>query len=177
MNLPQPRPLPSRSKPIPFVIVADDAFPMKDHIMKPYSARMMDMPERVFNYRLSRARRVVENAFGICAARFRILRKAMELHPERVVKVTLAVCALHNFLIMRQSCYASPADFDRDNEGILTTGSWRNEVGDDEQLMPLRNAGHLGRGALSSHAIRDEFKDYFLREGNVEWQYRAITGQ
>uniref|UniRef100_A0A034WPJ8 DDE Tnp4 domain-containing protein n=1 Tax=Bactrocera dorsalis TaxID=27457 RepID=A0A034WPJ8_BACDO len=70
LNIPPNRPLLNREKEIPFVIVADDAFPLQKHIMKPYSKRNLTMPEKIFNYRLSRARRVIENAFGIALARF-----------------------------------------------------------------------------------------------------------
>ena len=54
-----------------YVIVADDAFPLKNHIMKSYVLRNLKIRhERVFVYQLSRARRIVENAFGILASRF-----------------------------------------------------------------------------------------------------------
>lgn len=73
LNIPGPCPLPNRELPVPFVIVADDAFPLKEFIMKPYPRQdLWDNSKRIFNYRLSRARRTVENAFGILAARFRI---------------------------------------------------------------------------------------------------------
>ncbi|KAG8236191.1 hypothetical protein J437_LFUL016287 [Ladona fulva] len=99
LNLPRPIPLQGRQKPIPYLIVADDAFAMKPYLMKPYPYKDQPGPNRVFNYRLSRVRRIVENVFGIVANRFRILRKPILLEPAKVKQTVLAICALHNFLI------------------------------------------------------------------------------
>lgn len=58
------------------VFVADDAFPLRYYLLKPYSQRgPLKKEEKVFNYRLSRARRVSENDFGIMVSRFRIFEK------------------------------------------------------------------------------------------------------
>lgn len=72
-GLPQPEPIPNDDKPIPHHFVADDAFALKTWLMKPYSHRSQLPREIIYNYRLSRARRVVENAFGIMAHRYSIL--------------------------------------------------------------------------------------------------------
>ncbi|VVC25097.1 Harbinger transposase-derived nuclease domain [Cinara cedri] len=54
LNLPQPINLPSKDIPIPYIIVADDAFGFSENILKPYPGHHMKVSkERIFNYRLS----------------------------------------------------------------------------------------------------------------------------
>ena len=65
IGIPPPQPLPGDDHPIPYFIVGDDAFPLRSWLMKPYCKRNLSKEQRIFNYRLSRARRIVENAFGI----------------------------------------------------------------------------------------------------------------
>lgn len=48
--LPASEPLRGGGEPMPYVFVADDAFGMKMHIMKPYS-RDLDEGRRIYNYR------------------------------------------------------------------------------------------------------------------------------
>jgi len=64
--------------------------------MKPYSLRSLNNEERIFNCRLSRARRVVENVFGILANRFQVLLTTMKHHPSTVKVIVKACIALHN---------------------------------------------------------------------------------
>ena len=60
-----------------YFILGDAAFPLKLWLVKPYSRSSMDLNQRVFNYRLSWGRRVVENAFGILTFRFLIFQRPM----------------------------------------------------------------------------------------------------
>ena len=95
LNVPAEQPPQGYDVPLPYVVVADDAFPLKSYMMKPFAQRGLSKEHRTFNYRLRRALRVVENAFGILANRFQILSKTINLPPERVQQIVLACCA-HN---------------------------------------------------------------------------------
>nr|CAI5836615.1 unnamed protein product [Callosobruchus analis] len=93
-------PLKTNGLPQPHIIVGDEAFPLKTYLLRPYSRFHLDEnePNKIYNYRLSRARRVVENAFGILVARWRVFRRHLEVQPYLVDKIVLASCCLHNML-------------------------------------------------------------------------------
>lgn len=118
LNLPPDDVLPGSQETAPYVFLADDAFPLQKHIMKPYSgSHEKNSPKRIYNYRVSRARRVVENTFGIMSSVFRILRKPILLKPQHATTVILSCVYLHNFLRKYSISYASntPVNADEGN--------------------------------------------------------------
>ena len=98
LNLPDARPLPGRVMPVPYVLTGDDAFALTDYLLKPYPQSKMTVEERIFNYRLSRMRRISENGFGILVSRWRIFCTPMLLEPGKVKHIVLAALTLHNLL-------------------------------------------------------------------------------
>jgi hypothetical protein len=60
LAIPGTKALPDSSKQLPCTFVGDEAFPLKCYMMRPYPGRQLTPTRRIFNYRLSRARRVIE---------------------------------------------------------------------------------------------------------------------
>lgn len=79
LKIPEPDYLPGISDKFPYVFIADDAFPLSNNLMKPYPHRNLSKEKGIFNYRLSRARRIIEKTLEILASRFRILLKTINL--------------------------------------------------------------------------------------------------
>lgn len=63
LNLPSPKRPDNSSKTLPYVFVGDEAFALRKDFLKPFSSRELTEERRVLNYRLSRARRVIEKCF------------------------------------------------------------------------------------------------------------------
>ncbi|XP_046567392.1 protein ALP1-like [Haliotis rubra] len=86
---------------VPYFIIGDDAFPLRPWMMKSFSMRQMELDQQIFNCRLSRARRVVENTFGILAMRFQIFLGSLNSTAVRAEQITQACVTLHNMLRTR----------------------------------------------------------------------------
>ena len=65
LNIPEPRALPGRLNKTPYVCTGDDAFPLSLYMMKTLPQINLTKEKHIFNYRLSRMRRISENVFGI----------------------------------------------------------------------------------------------------------------
>ena len=101
LGLPDPDVLPNDNEPTPYYFIGDDAFGLREHLLKPYYLRVLTRDERIFNYRFFRALRVVENAFGILANRFGIMHTTMFHHPAHVRVIIRACLMLHNLMRTR----------------------------------------------------------------------------
>ena len=168
LGLPPPKTLPGAEHlgKLPHYIVGDEAFPLHKNLMRPYPRprRGVRIPkdQLIFNYHLSRARRCVENAFGILAQRFRLFNRRIQMKPENVVKVVKACTVLHNYL--------------RDNRGYISTSLSLNPQREPylPENGPVEDMEYIGyHSARDIRALRDLFKRYFNGLGKVHWQKDA----
>lgn len=160
--------LPYSSTQSPYVIVGDDAFPLKTYLMKPYPRKDLTNDKRIFNYRLSRARRVSENAFGILAAKFCVFQQPVSSKPENVDKIICAAVVLHNFLRVNCKEPLSPEVLAREDidQGLIIPRQVREAAG----IERLPATGR--KNSNDANVVRDTLKDYFMSNGKVTWQER-----
>lgn len=170
LHLPSEKCAPGSQVQFPAMIVGDDAFPLRSYLMKPFCLRKMTKGQRVFNYRLSRARRVVENAFGHLANRFRVFMTPILLQPEKVELIVLACCALHNFLRTRRpGSVAQRLDREDPESHLICPGEWRQ--GAQLPSVPKLIGNHSRDGAKKQ---REDLMNYFTAEGKVSWQDEMV---
>ena len=92
-----------------YFLLGDDAFALMQWMVKPYIRRQFTREERIANYRISRDRRVVENAFGILVSRIRLLLGTREQEPKVVRDIVYTCVVLDNMLRTHQGGAADRA--------------------------------------------------------------------
>lgn len=167
LNIPNSSILPNSSRRASYVFVGDEAFQLQTNLMKPFSQSVLNKERRIFNYRLSRARRIVENVFGIMASRFQVISSVINLEPKKVQTIVLACCYLHNFLKRCKQNYITKESVDEENIllGRVVPGNWREN---NRTLTRLKNSSFTS--SVNANEIRNIFTEYFFNEGKVDWQ-------
>nr|XP_037272462.1 protein ANTAGONIST OF LIKE HETEROCHROMATIN PROTEIN 1-like [Rhipicephalus microplus] len=172
LDIPAVGTLPGTSTCVPYAFVGDEAFQLRKDFMRPYPAKCLNDTMRIFNYRLSRARRCAENAFGITAARWRILLRTINVQPSHVDFVVKAACVLHNFLTLYNPHAHQFLDRE-DSFGNVVGGRWRHgvqHVPDNSffAMAPTQARNYDG----DAGAARRLFASYFSSTaGQVPWQW------
>ena len=77
-------------------LIGDVVYPLKTWLIKTFPDRGLSSNKRSFNYRLSCARMVVENTFGLLKGRWRRLLKRCDMSLNNVSVIFAACCVLHN---------------------------------------------------------------------------------
>lgn len=167
VNFPIPQNLPGTELACSFHVVADEAFPLRADIMKPFPVRNLSRNQRIFNYRLSRARRVVENAFGILVNRFRVLMTTINLSPSKVEHVVMASCVLHNYIITQNGCL--------DHNSTGAANEMTSELIQYGSQLTSVKIPHNNNSSAAAKRKRDMLMEYFCTpSGELPWQYSMI---
>ncbi|GFS21046.1 protein ANTAGONIST OF LIKE HETEROCHROMATIN PROTEIN 1 [Elysia marginata] len=162
LNLPPPKCMDVSGTKIPYCFVADEAYPLKDNLMRPYGGRNLDNPKRIFNPRLSRARKCVECAFGISTAKWKIFQRPLKLNVNNSIKVIMAACALHNFVRARDG-------------KLKDSATSQNKISPKTPLTNIEALAQTGRASNTASQIREHFTNYFVNENLVEWINRLVS--
>lgn len=162
-NLPQPSKVGQDGPNLPYYIVGDEGFPLSKFLMRPYArCNNLSIRQKIFNYRLSRARRVVECAFGMFVQRFRIFRKPIIARPKTIVNIVKAAACLHNLIIEKQGPTFSENFIDEMREKSTAEGFVEN---------PDPNRDVIEQSAIK---VRQTLTEYLMYRGSVPWQWQKV---
>lgn len=165
LQLPVPKSLFENGPKLPCYLLGDGGFGMQTYLMRPYPGRTLPMRNRVFNYRHSRGRRVIENAFGILSNKWGILHRPINMAPEYAIDVVKACCILHNFVRKSQGKFSLHDSFG--NLSAVDVGDW--EVGPlGDSFNSFQSA--VGNSSKEAKRMRECLADFYNGVGNVPWQ-------
>lgn len=155
-HLPEERCLPGTESPkVPYFLVADAAFGLHKHMLRPYAGTHLTVEKRIFNYRLCRARRYIECTFGILSNKWRLLHRPLNVQTDFAVDIVKACVVLHNFV--------------RDRDGYVAEDTM-SITGLEEMQIPTNI-----RGGLKANSVRNILCKYFVSSaGSVPWQMSKI---
>ena len=158
LNIPDSRQLTNTNYKFPYVFIGDEAFALHTHLLRPYGGQELNEEKTIFNYRLTRARRFVECAFGIMANKWRIFHRPINVSIDLAVDIVKACTLMQNFIHKEQKLDRSVAS--------------NAALSPDSEIRPLPNT-ISGRGGPLANEIRTKFAEYFVSEqGSISWQHR-----
>lgn len=177
---------------LPYFFLADAAFALTDYMITPFGEKnklkyvevfkfnfyyftartKAPLPEykQIFNYRQSRARRVIENAFGILVSIFRIFKTEIDMDLQTLDYLILSAMCLHNYRLMEHENL--PVGLvDHEINGKIVEGSWRKNKDTLDQI-DIQQGRH---DSLQATNIRFELASFLVsKDGEVPWQYSII---
>ena len=153
---PRQLPIDTEETHVPYVLLGDEAFPLRFDLMRPFARHGLTNERHIFNYSLSRARRVVEMLLVYWPTNGRLYNHHIYLNPDNVTTVVKATVVLHNILTLPN---------DKVHTDVVDN---RAEIHDDA-FQDLARQGNWP--AIAANDVRNYFTDYFNSDhGSVEWQ-------
>ena len=125
------------------------------YLLRPYAGTHLTVEKRIFNYRLCRARRYIECAFGILSNKWRIFHRPLNVQPQFANDIVKACIILHNYV--------------RDRDGYM--------IEDTTSIIGLEDiqGENTTRGGLKANNVRNILCKYFVSSvGRISWQMSKI---
>lgn len=158
LDIPEATPYPGTNSPKPFTLLGDEAFPLCENIMRPFS-NPATHGEEVYNLRHSRARMNVECAFGMLRSKFRLFDSSICCSIETIIHVVKACCILHNFI--------------RVNDKTHVRESYFTSLKPSMTLTPLQPAS-ANDLTFEGTEVRGGLINYFVNLAKLFWQDEKI---
>lgn len=155
LHIPPSEEIPGIDISMPYAFIGDDAFPLSKHLLKPYAGKSLAVNKRIFNYRLSRARRFVECTFGILANKWRIFHRPIDVDVDFAVDIVKCCCVLHNYVRERDGF---------EFEDTLTVEGFEDIPNNDNN--PVNRTINRYRESLTAYFVSED--------GRVPWQNEKI---
>lgn len=157
LNIPPLENIPGIDIAMPYAFIGDDAFALSKHLLKPYAGKYLAVNKRIFNYRLSRARRFVECTFGILSNKWRILHRPIDVNIGFATDIVKCCCVLHNFVRERDGF---------EFEDTLTIQGLEDNLNEDDNSRGINRSVNIYREKLTTYFVSDR--------GRVPWQNEKI---
>ncbi len=139
--------------------------------MKPYGRSSLLVAEIIFNYRLSRARQIVENTFGILVNRFGCLLSTLKQQPRVVIDVILSCICLHKLVHTHYPALQNAVLDAEDDQPNLFNGEWSYGA----QTQNVLNVLDGNRATTAAKQQREYLKLYYNSPTEaVPWQLNCI---
>lgn len=150
-NLPPTQKLPNSDIEAPYVIIADEGLPLRVYLLRPFPRnQLVEGGEKDnFNYRLARARMVVECSYGSLLTKFNILTFPIATDVNNIIHIVKAMTLLHNII--------------RDREGITEedASTFINQQRDPKTAMGTSKKNNSAKKRAKT--IRQLFSSYFVK--------------
>ncbi|XP_046406248.1 protein ANTAGONIST OF LIKE HETEROCHROMATIN PROTEIN 1-like [Ischnura elegans] len=157
-------------------VIGDGGFPWSPSLLRPYvQTGNMNAIHSHFKTRLSRARLVVEDAFGRLKGRWRVLLKRLDLGVSNVQRVVKACVALHN-ICEQQKEYFYPEWVPALNEVALNFEQPNVAVREDSNVEGARKRDRLAHHLFHDNILFNTCNSKSSRKGSqmgTQWNCRC----
>jgi hypothetical protein len=167
-----PKPSNVKGRRLSYIFVGDVSFSLRKDFLKPYNVKQLTRERTIFSCLLSRARRIIENVFGILVARFCIFKTHINIQLDTIKDIVIPSSALHNFIRrIARDTYTPSEYFDiEDLENGTVTAGLRSHPSSMATLKSGNNRNHQ----LTGKKVRSPYVEYFNIEWKVSWEGNCI---